>query len=49
MPHLLVEYSKNIAERLSLQALSDELRDATMATGTYPLKRLNNLPKALLS
>ncbi len=37
MPHLLVEYSKNIADRLSLQALSDELRDATMATGTYPL------------
>jgi len=37
MPHLLVEYSKNIADRLNLQALSDELRDATMATGTYPL------------
>jgi len=37
MPHLLVEYSKNIADRLSLQAFSDELRDATMATGTYPL------------
>lgn len=37
MPHLLVEYSKNIADRLSLQALSDELRDAMMATGIYPL------------
>jgi len=37
MPHLLVEYSKNLADRLNLQALADELRDATMATGTYPL------------
>jgi len=37
MPHLIVEYSENIADRLSLQAFSDHLRDATMDTGTYPL------------
>ncbi len=37
MPHLMVEYSKNIADRLSLQALADELRDAMMATGIFPL------------
>lgn len=37
MPHFIVEYSKNLAERVDLQAFSDELRDIAMETGVYPL------------
>jgi 5-carboxymethyl-2-hydroxymuconate isomerase len=37
MPHFIVEYSKNLEDRVDLQAFSDELRDIAIETGVYPL------------
>ncbi len=37
MPHLTIEYSANIEDRLELEALLDRLYDAALATGVFPL------------
>ena len=37
MPHLIVEYSANLAPRLGLDALMAKLRDAAAADGVFPL------------
>lgn len=37
MPHLIVEYSANIEERIALEALLDKLHTCALATGVFPL------------
>lgn len=37
MPHLLVEYSANVAGRIALDDLLDKLRDAALASAIFPL------------
>lgn len=37
MPHVVVEYSANLAERLDLTAFMATLRDTALATGIFPL------------
>ncbi len=37
MPHFIVEYSHNLAQRHDFQALSDLIRDAANRTGVFPL------------
>lgn len=37
MPHFLIDYSPNLADRVSLPNLLAALRDAAVATGVFPL------------
>ena len=37
MPHLIVEYSSNVEERLDLDGLMDALHGAALDTGVFPL------------
>jgi 5-carboxymethyl-2-hydroxymuconate isomerase len=37
LPHLIVEYSANIEERIALDALLDKLHTCALATGVFPL------------
>jgi len=37
MPHLFVEYSANIEERMQLDALLDRLYEAGLASGVFPI------------
>lgn len=37
MPHIQIDYSANLEERLDIAALCRALRDAAQATGTFPL------------
>lgn len=37
MPHIHVDYSRNLEDRLDLPGLLVALRDAAVATGTFPL------------
>jgi 5-carboxymethyl-2-hydroxymuconate isomerase len=37
MPHLVVEYSKNLAKKIHIQALVDHLHQSALATGVFPL------------
>jgi 5-carboxymethyl-2-hydroxymuconate isomerase len=37
MPHLVVEYSGNLASQVNLQALVDHLHQSALATGVFPL------------
>ena len=37
MPHLIVEYSANIEERIALDALLDKLHTCALGTGVFPL------------
>ncbi|MDE0062217.1 MAG: 5-carboxymethyl-2-hydroxymuconate Delta-isomerase [Gammaproteobacteria bacterium] len=37
MPHLIVEYSSNLEERINLDGLMAKLRDRAVASGVFPL------------
>jgi 5-carboxymethyl-2-hydroxymuconate isomerase len=37
LPHLIVEYSANIEDRIGLEALLDKLHACAIATGVFPL------------
>ena len=37
MPHLILDYSANLAEAVDLQSLCNTLRDAMVETGVFPL------------
>lgn len=37
MPHIVVDYSRNLEDRISLPGLLACLRDAAVATGIFPL------------
>jgi 5-carboxymethyl-2-hydroxymuconate isomerase len=37
LPHLIVEYSANIEDRIALDALLDKLHTCALATGVFPL------------
>ena len=37
MPHIMIDYSPNLAERLDIPGLCRALRDAAVATGVLPL------------
>jgi len=37
MPHLVIEYSANLEDRLELDALLDRLYETSIATGMFPL------------
>lgn len=37
MPHLIVEYSANIEDQISLDALLDKLHTCALGTGVFPL------------
>jgi 5-carboxymethyl-2-hydroxymuconate isomerase len=37
LPHLIVEYSANIEERIALDALLDKLHTCALGTGVFPL------------
>ncbi len=37
MPHLIVEYSSNLENKVDMQTLCDVLRDAAVETGVFPL------------
>ncbi len=37
MPHILIDYSANLEDRLDMAALCRCLRDAAVATGVFPL------------
>lgn len=37
MPHLIVEYSANIEERIALDGLLDKLHASALATGVFPI------------
>jgi 5-carboxymethyl-2-hydroxymuconate isomerase len=37
LPHLIVEYSANIEERIELDALLDKLHTCALGTGVFPL------------
>ena len=38
MPHLIIEYSANIEDRIDLPGLIDKLHNAAAETGVFPLK-----------
>jgi 5-carboxymethyl-2-hydroxymuconate isomerase len=40
MPHLTIEYSANVAERIDIQHLVDVVHDEALATGVAPLSGL---------
>jgi 5-carboxymethyl-2-hydroxymuconate isomerase len=40
MPHLIVEYSANLEERLDVWALVNAVHDASIATGAFDLKAI---------
>ena len=37
MPHLIVEYSANLEQKIALDELLDKLRDSALGTGIFPL------------
>lgn len=37
MPHLIVEYSANLEQKITLDDLLDKLRESALATGIFPL------------
>ncbi len=37
MPHLIVEYSANIEQKIALDALLDKLHACALATGVFPI------------
>ncbi|MGD9942583.1 MAG: 5-carboxymethyl-2-hydroxymuconate Delta-isomerase [Burkholderiaceae bacterium] len=37
MPHIVIEYSANLRERIALPALIDRLHGAALATGLFPI------------
>ncbi len=37
MPHLIVEYSANIEDRIALDGLLDKLHASALATGVFPI------------
>jgi 5-carboxymethyl-2-hydroxymuconate isomerase len=37
LPHLIVEYSANIEDRISLDALLDKLHTCAIGTGVFPI------------
>ena len=37
MPHFIVEYSANLEDRIDLPGLADDIRDAALETGVFPL------------
>ena len=37
MPHLIIEYSANIEDRISLDALLDKLHTCALGTGVFPI------------
>lgn len=37
MPHLIIEYSANLEERLALDALMDDLHRTALETGVFPI------------
>lgn len=37
MPHILIDYSANLEDRLDMPGLCRALRDAAVATGVFPL------------
>lgn len=37
MPHLIVEYSANIEQRIALDTLLDKLHTCALATGVFPM------------
>lgn len=37
MPHLIVEYSANVEQRIALDALLDKLHACALGTGVFPL------------
>jgi 5-carboxymethyl-2-hydroxymuconate isomerase len=40
MPHLIVEYSSNLDDRLDIRALVGVVHDAAVATGIFELKQI---------
>lgn len=40
MPHLIIEHSSNVADRVDITALVDALHDAALATGIAPVDAL---------
>ena len=40
MPHLILEYSSNVADRVDIDGLVDAVHDAALATGIAPLDAL---------
>ena len=36
MPHIIIDYSANLEDRLDMAALCNVLKDATAATGVFP-------------
>lgn len=51
MPHLILDHSLNLADRVDMQGLCDTLRDAMVETGVFPLGgiRVRALPCATYS
>lgn len=37
MPHIIVEYSANLEEELSIQGLVDALHETALSTGVFPI------------
>jgi 5-carboxymethyl-2-hydroxymuconate isomerase len=37
MPHLNIEYSANLADKLDIQALVDRIHETALSTGVFPL------------
>jgi 5-carboxymethyl-2-hydroxymuconate isomerase len=37
LPHLIVEYSANVEQRIALDALLDKLHECALGTGVFPL------------
>jgi 5-carboxymethyl-2-hydroxymuconate isomerase len=42
LPHLIVEYSANIEQRIDLDALLDKLHACALATGVFPIGGLRD-------
>jgi 5-carboxymethyl-2-hydroxymuconate isomerase len=40
LPHLTIEYSANVADRVAIQRLVDEIHDEAIATGIVPVSGL---------
>jgi 5-carboxymethyl-2-hydroxymuconate isomerase len=40
MPHIIIEYSSNLRERLNLEQFVREVHDATVKTGEFPMEAL---------
>ncbi|MEM9443426.1 MAG: 5-carboxymethyl-2-hydroxymuconate Delta-isomerase [Pseudomonadota bacterium] len=51
MPHLILDYSANLAEAVDMQGLCNALRDAMVETGVFPLGgiRVRALPCTIYS